>query len=90
MRQCYPSQTRTRSLESSYSHLIPAGKLEGFRKIIVLLLEQDPELSSEIYSTLSHLLDVSNFETPPEVADGVNKIMKIANEKDPVDCANTM
>lgn len=74
------------TLGESAENLMEIGRLEGFRKILVLLLEQDADLSSEIYSTLSHLLDVAKFAPPPEVNAGVVKIMQMAEEKELSSC----
>src|SRR4051812_33166408 len=49
---------KTPPLSSSFSNTPRKGRLEGFRKILKLLVAEDKELTREILSTLKHFLDV--------------------------------
>ncbi len=56
---------------SFYCCVTPSsGRLEGFAKILKLLLDQDNELTREILKTLKHFLDVQNNA----VMDGVKDL----------------
>jgi hypothetical protein len=56
------------SIGSSPQGKLEIGRLDGFRKVLTLLLEKDQALSKEALNTLSHFLeakDEDNGEAPP-------------------------
>eukprot|EP01124_Arcella_intermedia_P001800 TRINITY_DN10986_c0_g1_i1.p1 TRINITY_DN10986_c0_g1~~TRINITY_DN10986_c0_g1_i1.p1 ORF type:complete len:2185 (-),score=538.10 TRINITY_DN10986_c0_g1_i1:11-6337(-) len=72
------------NLSKDFENKLEIGRLEGFRKILLLLLEKDKELTTEIAKTLKHFLDEISIQTDEKVVEeNVKKVIDIVNEQQP-------
>lgn len=69
------------SLGTRLEAQLEIGRLEGFKKLALLLLEGDAALSAEIYNTLHALIDALSVNPPPQVQGEVHKLIKIAEQR---------
>eukprot|EP01125_Pyxidicula_operculata_P017207 TRINITY_DN6019_c0_g1_i1.p1 TRINITY_DN6019_c0_g1~~TRINITY_DN6019_c0_g1_i1.p1 ORF type:complete len:2125 (-),score=364.81 TRINITY_DN6019_c0_g1_i1:23-6397(-) len=68
------------NLSKDFENKLEIGRLEGFRKILLLLFEKDKELTTEIVKTLKKFLDEISISEEVEKED-VKRVIEIVSER---------